>query len=241
MPNLLKIVLSSLLAVGASALEATPIFQVKEWGLDTGVLGTPPNFGGVSITQIANPLQSSSSWISGPSSAATSYNFGWNDTFGDFLIQATHRAVATDASVLRTLSSGAINVTAQSDLLFNLEAQWTYYLPISFMLAGTGFDVIDSDQPSNRLFAQQQSIDTALGAPLSGTLQLSGSAILPGGHTYTLSYGMELDVFHESGATATADGYIHFTLSEVPEPAALVPLALSALLLVRKRRDATIR
>jgi hypothetical protein len=211
-------------------------FTVEQWNLGTGVAGSWPNIDGVSNTTVSNPLHELQSAQVGSSTANTTYAISWNDTFGDFLVQTTHRAADVDPLHMRSISAGSIYVTAMSDLLFTADAAYSYILPVDPMYTAFAFTVYDAQPPNLAVFNGGGFYDTIHGSPASGNFPVSGQAILAAGHTWVIAYQMEVNAYYGySGQIALGDGYLHFTLQAVPEPATLVPLAVGALIARRRR------
>jgi len=225
-------------AAWTAAVAGSPIFNVQQWQLGTGVTGTPPNVG-VELNQtVTNPLILTQHWdgTDGFSSSETSYRFGWDSSFGDFLVQVTHRAADVDPNTLRSGSSGLIYFTSNTDVLFTIDGNYSYSLPINPMLTIFNLSVSDAQPPHDSPIGFGNYYGTEDGAPASGSFPISGQAVLPAGHTWLIDYLMEVETLGGlSGQIASGDGYLHFTLQSVPAPAAFLPLALAALLL-RKRR-----
>jgi hypothetical protein len=212
-------------------------FDVTQWELVTAVSATFPGGDAEYSQTVTNPFQVTHTAQFLSSTATTTYSFAWNDTFGDFLVEVTHRAADVDPLRLTSGSSGFIYLTAMTDLLFIADAEYSYSLPVDPMYTAFAFTVYDAQPPNLAVFNGGGHYDTSVyGAPASGTFPANGQAILSAGHTWVIAYQMEVNAYYGySGQIAQGDGYLHFTLSEVPEPAALFPLALGALLLCQRR------
>lgn len=92
--------------------------------------------------------------------------------------------------------------------------------------------------PTETLFSHGQGDTTDTSGPHGGTFSVSGAtAILPAGRTATIQYQFRTTYFPGSatGLLASGDGTVHLSMVAIPEPAALGPLAFTALL-IRKRR-----
>jgi hypothetical protein len=220
----------------AGAIAEASIFQIDQWTLSTGVIGTWPNIDSDGTQIVSNPLQVTHSAQVGSSTATTTFNFAWNDTFGDFLLQTAHRAADVDPSHMTAISDGFIYVTAHSDLLFAVDSSYSYYLPVNPMVAVMRVTAANNDPPYDQPFGQARHADTFLNAPVAGTFTINGQATLLAGRTYVIDYDLEVNAYGTSGQIAQGDGYLHFTLAEVPSPAALAPLAFAALFLRRPQR-----
>jgi len=117
-----------------------------------------------------------------------------------------------------------------------VDAQWQFQMAggdrISRMAikAGQVADVpaiLDHDYSSSTVF----------GGPHTATWTVQDSVLLPAGQEYFLRSIFQFRNFSGSPtAMSVGNGYANFTLTTVPEPAALGQLAFAALLL-RKRRS----
>jgi len=224
------------LSCSATLLGGT-IFDVTQWDLGTGVQATFPHGAGVFSQTVTNPFISNHLAIDGNSSASTTYNVTWDDRFGDFLVEVTHRAADVDPASLRSISDGLIYVTANTDLLISINGIYSYSLPVDPMEAEFDMTVFDPSPPYDSPIGFANLYNTSVdGAPASGSFPIGGQAILPAGHTWLIRYTMELFTYYGySGQIASGDGYLHFTLQAVPEPAALGLLALGGAMIRRRR------
>lgn len=209
---------------------------IEQWNMVTGVRNSSGHQGAFAET-VQNPFFTTHDIVRGASSARTNFDFTWNDSAGDFLIQASQRAADVDPLGLTSNSSGWINVSADQDLLITAQGAYDYTLPawgmgVAFFL-GVYEDIPPYDAPLN--FGDAFSTYSNPW-PASGVITGSGQAILQAGHTWTIQYWIQVDSSGTTGTAATGDGYLHFTLQEVPEPATLFPLALAAMLLRRSRK-----
>jgi len=213
------------------------LFEVTQWDMATGVSASFPHGAAVFSQTVMNPFVEVHTAIDGASSASTAYNFSWNATFGDFLLQVSHRAADVDPSILRSVSDGFIYITTNADTLFSIDGNYSYSLPVDPMVTIFNVSVSDAQPPHDSPIGFGNYYGTEDGAPASGSFPIGGQAILPAGHTWLINYLMEVEAFYGySGQITRGDGYLHFTLQEaVPEPAAFLPLALAALALRRRR------
>ncbi|MBI5763602.1 MAG: PEP-CTERM sorting domain-containing protein [Planctomycetes bacterium] len=85
------------------------------------------------------------------------------------------------------------------------------------------------------VFSINRVADTFVSYPAAGTFSISHQATLLAGHQYLIGYSMRILALGNTGAVGTGDGYVHFTLTPVPEPSAILPLALATMLLRRRR------
>ncbi len=222
---------------GTSTSTFSSVFTVDQWSLGASVAGAFPHFDGDGTIEVTNPLQTTYYAEVGDSHAQSVYSFNWNDTAGDFLIQASQLAADAEPFLLTTSSSNIFTIHTNQDLLFSYDMACDYNLPIDFMQVVCALGVVDNTPPNDGYVDAYVVDDTYSDWPASGAFRQTGQVILPAGREYGIAYLMRLMVDGPpSPGFATVDGYVHFTLSEVPEPAALFPLALAAMLLRRSRK-----
>jgi len=237
-----KAIATNLICLGGTVLfllhaPARGSLIVTQWSLETGVIGSSGQ-DGIGSYSVQNPFADvqTASW--GPSTARTAFDLSWGSDSGDFLIEASHRAFDIDSGVLRSLSYGGIYITGSTDLLITIDGNYSYSLPVYPMYTVFTAGVSDIQPPHDSPWGEGYSYDTVNGAPASGTFSMSGQAVLPAGHTWSISYSMYVETYYgATGQIAAGDGYVHFTLSEVPEPAAFLLVALGAPLIWRRHTN----
>lgn len=169
---------------------------------------------------------------------ATQYIIHILQETADYTITAPHHCDNTAGIQPSCISTGRIQLTTMTDVLVSVSGNYSYQLPSAPMSAGIGFNALDytsgTPQP---LFGQSAADDTFVSGPHNGTRTISVSGVVPAGRVVRFTYSMRLDFF-SSAAHVPADGSgsIHFTMTAVPEPAALVPLLACALVMRRRRR-----
>jgi hypothetical protein len=211
---------------------------IDSWYLETGVLWTGGT-NSIASTTVQNPFQSVQDATGpGPTTGHTEYSFGCSASAGDFLIEGSHHVPGIDPQISLAESGGGIYLTPDADLLLAVDAAYTYNLAGPNMFVQLIFEVDPySSEPADPVFSAVRRDDTVISFPASGTLSIHGQASVPAGQTYIISYSHLLRADGITGATADGSGYIHWTLTEVPAPATLGPLAFAALVLRRPRRD----
>lgn len=207
---------------------------VESWGLETGIIAPNDQVFDVSY-EVQNPLILDQRAAIGASTADTSLHFAWSDSGADFLIQGSQRAHDASPPLLRSISTGRIDLISSVDLLFTAEGSYTYDLPGSAMAMSYGLSLVD-DQDPQAYFTQGLNDDSFLNGSAGGTFVIDGQAILPAGRPAHIRYTMTLDVFDSSGLFATGSGYFHFTFQEVPEPSTAALLFVIGLLLRPRHR-----
>lgn len=229
--------LAVILLFGASSGGASGSILVNQWSLVTGVGGQWPNVDEVSIDTVSNPLEAVNNTSVGVSVASTAYDLSWSPGYGRFGFQVNHSAAGVDPLLFRSISNGYIDFRSDHDLLFSMNANYTYNLPCGNMQGGVQF-VVDNGiaQPFQQYFVLGGGDDTFLQAPRSGTFDLAGGVLLPAGTLYRFDYTAELDVYGPVGCLATGDGGFQFSLQEVPEPSGLAVVLLAVIKRSRRSR-----
>jgi hypothetical protein len=226
-----------LLFVTLAPTVARASFVVQDWLLETRIHGSSDNSYAFS-NQVENPFVAFHPISLGKSSAHTSYDFSWTGSEGLFDFQFSHAAAGVDPTVLSSISSGYIELTTSTDLLFSMSYAYSYYLPRNLTDYDATFSV-STAEGSQLLLNLGCHADTLFETPKAGTCTLDGDLILPAGGAYRVDYMTRINVAGEIGGLATGSGGLHFDLQEiVPEPAALALLLFGAAL-ARKRKRRT--
>ncbi len=161
----------------------------------------------------------------------------WTDTAGNFLIQTTQQAADTDPTLLRTISSSTMTLHANEDLLFSYDIACDYNLPFDSIQVVCSLGVVNQEDFLEGYVDAYVVDDTYSDWPAANSFHQTGQVILPAGNEYYVASLMRLALSGPpSNGVATVDGYFHFTLQAVPEPATLFPPALGAMLLRRSRK-----
>ena len=226
-----------LLALGAVLVAAVPVqaaaFTVTDWHLGTGVEGGPGYDWDISTT-VQNNFQESHYASAGNSTAASTLDFAWNDNFGRFLIEGTHQAEDVGAVAK---SSGLIYFYANEPLAYDIDISYTYDLPGGALEAGFTIALVEDETHEVHLSGSYHE-DTWTAGPVTGTLGIQDSGILPADRLYWLQYSLELISYGNSGLLATGSGHVDLTLTAIPEPTSLSLLGCLAPLVLRRRRAA---
>lgn len=206
---------------------------VESWELDTGIHDSSPNgdseFAAFSV--VMNPLQNSHTASIANTNTSATYDFGWTGDSAHFDLITNHHQEQLRGN---TIAEGRIHLIPSVDSTINAWGSWQYAWPNSAEgLTTISFNVVDLE--TKELIA----IDNAYGGNLDlgppfGTLSIQGSGLLLAGREYEVFYATNV-YFYTTTPTGEASGEIHFTITPVPEPAALA-LILPALLLPRRKR-----
>ncbi len=212
-------------------------FTIEDWILSTRVDNA---FAGMSDNETSfrpqNPFNESHSVTIGMSFATTTYDFAWDELFGDFLIQGSHEAEDVPESTLFARSSGSIWISTSEDLEIAIDADYSFNAPAPGFYARLKIDLIDLSDNSVAFFDLEDGGPWALGPPVD-TLSIDGNVIAPAGSTYLLGYEMSLHSFASgTDVIATGSGTAHLTLQAIPESSTMSMLALVGLLACARRR-----
>lgn len=230
-----KVLIIGIIALGEGTT-ARADFAVSAWTLSSSVrdfTGGPGHNDLQVSTTVQNPFNQSLNAAYSSSLAQAAHNFNWSMAAGQFNT-AVHLEAQGGPNFAST-SDNLFRITTTSDVLLHAVGQWTYHIGGGFrqmeytMLVGTVPN-------SNFFFADGLFATPALGDPATGTYNGGLDVLLPAGGTYffrsifsfTASSGSPKDL-------SIGTGFTNFSLTSVPCPAALGPLAFAALLF-RKRR-----
>ena len=171
----------------------------------------------------------------GLSTSTAEYAFQLGANFVDYLITMQHNCVQQVNNGTFCRTEGFIDFIPRTDVFLAIDGFYNYNMTTNPMSSSAAARVYRIGSPSVILFGTGGSASTTFN-PASGTIPLSASGLLPAGSHYQLFYTSRISFLGGANVAATANGQIHFRVTEVPEPVALVPLAFAALLLCRPRR-----
>ena len=227
-----------LASVATARVRADPI--VSEWLLSVGTLDFEHSqYSTHSITQVANPFQSSdtTSLPSGSYSTA-SYDISWLHDEAHFDITTAHHLVQLYG---QTSTSGSIYLTPSVDSVITLSGNLQYGWPAAAVgTALIGMDILDVTDPDKQILVAGDAVvdgNFPIGQPF-GSFNIGDSGIIESGRQYLLSYVAQVRHFDPTppGTFGEASGDFHFTITPIPEPAAALLLALP-FLAKRSRRQ----
>jgi hypothetical protein len=203
--------------------------SVENWDLASVVID-PITSVGDSFQIVENPFVESHSVSIGLSTASASYDFSWSDAGGNFQIDGSQRAHDSSNGFLRSDSTGHVIFGASQDLLFTVDAEYSYNLPTGSLAAALIVAVVD-----NVTFDELLAHSFLETFPGTGVFEVHDQIDLPAGREYRVFYHMRIDAFENTGAIGTGDGFVHFTLQSVPEPTTLGFGLLGSVILLRRR------
>ncbi len=228
---------ATLVVLAASSVSAAS-FTVDQWALGP-ILSRSSPYQRVEQTdsQARSPFQDTHMVSIPPSSVQAEYDFHYSQSFGRFLIESSINALGgPPLTSTRAQAIGTIVVSTDDPLATTLDASFDYVLPPVSMDAGVWFRVYDADDPGPLLFGGAQSDTSWTGEGAAGTITFNDATVLPGGHTYWIQFGTDVNTSGgPQNAIGAGNGYIDFTLQALPEPATAT-LLLCALPLLRHRR-----
>ena len=219
-----------------SGVQARGSVIPTSWSLTTGVLNNQTQDFSFINTPPFLPFIATHTSTLGSSSSQASYAFQIGANFVDYLISVQQSCVQVAAEHTDCRNGGTIDFTPRNDVLVEIDGAYHYNMTTSTMTSGAGANLrrINPNPPSTILFGDGGSASTIF-SPGSGTISLLASGTVPGGFNYRLDYSTRISYLSGQPTTSTANGYIHFRVTEVPEPSALGLLALGAVLPRRRR------
>ncbi len=226
----LLVVLWLSLAFGGPRARAE--FLIPDWAV--GVI-VDDGFAGLHDTRIfanlPSPFQGGHTAAVGSSSSSAEYLLDWSTQHGSFSISASQVAEDVSSSSLYATAAGGFTVDAfQNDVTITTSGTYTYNTPATYFGVTLKLLVYRLD-PWEVIWGANEHGGPFGGYPPSGTLEFSGSATIPAGDIYVISYRMEVLTFGGGpGVLGTGAGEINFELHSVPEPATAALLLLAAAL-----------
>ncbi len=205
---------------------------VESWLLDTGVSSLAGQAFQFSDT-VQNPYQETQFAAQVNSYATATFDFGWLGDSAHFDVQTNHYLEQLRGF---TVSEGRIHLVPAVDSTISFSGTWNYSWPsVARGQTIVGLDVYDLTADEDVAQVSAIGDNVGLGPPF-GTFNLQNSGSLLAGRLYEVYYFAQLRLFDlpPPGTHGEGSGEIHFTLTPVPEPAALALFALSYLILRRR-------
>lgn len=205
------------------------------WSLTIGVLNNQTQDFSFLNSPPFLPFVATHTATLGSSLTQADYAFQLGANFIDYFINVRHTCVQVAAEHTDCRSGGNISFTPRTDVFVEIDGTFHYQMTTDSMVSSAGANIrrINPTPPSTILFGDGGSATTIFN-PGTGTIELEASGTVPGGFHYRLDYSTSIAYARGQPTTSMANGYIHFRVTEVPEPAALGPLALAVLLLRRR-------
>ena len=199
---------------------------VHDWAAD--------DFNTVFNQVVQNPFQTVHSAMFGSSTATVNYDFAWSGDSGHFDLGAIHHLEELEGD---TSSSGYVFVVPAVDSNVSFSGSWRFAWP-SATRGSTSLHLAIVDAQTEEFVADEVAFggNVGLGPPF-GTLNVQGGATLLATRGYFVQYTVFIDHFDPTppGTYGEGVGEIHFSMTPVPEPAALA-LILPALFFPRRRK-----
>ena len=207
-------------------------FTVNSWRLVAGIIDEQSGGPTEQNTSVANPFSGSLNASHSNSLAQAAYQFNWDLATGQFNNTA-HVEAQGGPSFLAGVDN-LVRITPTTDVLLSVDAEWDFHLGggdrSSFLFVQVG------QNGSPLLMNWNYGSSPIFGGPSSAVWTIHDSVILPAGGSYFFRSIFRFDSFSGSPTVlSTGTGFANFSLTTVPSPATLAPMAL-ATLLIRKRR-----
>ncbi len=190
------------------------------------------------LTDILNPLQTTSTAQVGENIASSTYDFSWLEDIGigDFNTTFSHQM--RNSPGIRTVTDLAFFIETDVDLVVTLNGSLDYsHTPGDETQFLFGASIRDLDT-SALLFSEGMEGGNADLLPASGTLSFDGTVVLPAGGLYRFLAVLDADDLAEPNpGIYDANGFANISIRPVPEPQALlfVLFGASATILRRPR------
>lgn len=159
-----------------------------------------------------------------PSFSTGTYDLSWSGDVAHFQSSIDHHL---QGFVGGLNSNSGILIRPAIDSFVSLTGTWTYnHDPAQIGRTVFGMRVSQVGAGFSP-WSDQKRGGTHYLLPSSGTLDLSGSAVLQAGVLYSVGYNISTDNFNTPPANATwlGNGFIDITVAPIPEPAAAILLA----------------
>ena len=170
------------------------------------------------------------------STVSTQYDFEIMESLAEYNIQTQLNCVSVDGSRPDCKAAGTLNITPRIDVWVQASGSYAYSLPTDPSTADASFRVF-SYASSTFLFSSGGADDSILSGPHSGVFNINTGGLISAGTPIQISYVFRTTFFTGAANVAAASsGDLHFTMTPVPEPAALGLLTLAALAIRGRRR-----
>lgn len=239
-PRIRYLIASAVVMALAECAAASAQISITYSSFSTSVqdLSMFPGQDVVTFQGVQNPFHDSHTAQLGPGTATTAYDFSWSGDNANFRIDVSHADPDLGNTRYVTTSSGnsyfAPTVATRVALIGMLD----YYLPVYGIDLRYSASIYDA-QTFQSFFSFTRLVNTfSQPAPATGQILADKVGTLPVGRNYRIDYVIYLDTFGNTGAMATANGYMNLNFSPVPEPATLatLTLALAAARISSRRR-----
>ena len=224
------------LAFFVTASDANADFAVSAWTLTSSVrdLNAGPGHSDIAVnTTVQSPYNGNLNAAYENSVAQAGYQFSWSSVTGQF--NNTAHIEAQGGPDFLAGVDNLVRITPSTDVLLTVDAQW------DFDLGGgdrSSFFFVQVGQTGSPLLMNwNYGSSPIFGGPSSAVWTIHDSVILPAGGNYFFRCIFSFDSFSGSPTVlSTGTGFANFTLTSVPEPAAIGPLSIAAVALLRRPR-----
>ncbi len=235
----MRIACLALFALAVSALEADGSLAVQSWSVGT-LVSDSVGQQGAGFSTVANPFQNSHTASYLQSYATASYDFSWTGDEASFGVTVNHHLEQLQGE---TITSGRIFIRPSVDSFITLEGMWQYAWP-SAVIGNTSLSLRVWDLETETILARATANGGNVGiGPPFGSFDLFDSASIVAGRDYMLSYTASILHINPTplGTFGRGEGSLNFTITPVPEPAALAMWVLPILLIRRRTRSVPLR
>lgn len=231
-PSVRRSILLLALLMHFAATTALADFTVTSWRLAAGISDNNPPATTHLNTSVVNSFFSSLNAARDNSIAQAAYQYNWNPATGQF--NNTAHVEAQGGPSFLAVVDNLVRITTTTDVLLSVDAEWDFHLGggdrSSFLFVQVG-------QPGSPLLMNwNYGSSPIFGGPSAAVWTIHDSVLLPAGGSYFFRCIFRFDSFTGSPTVlSTGTGFANFSLTTVPCPAALGPLAFAGIL-IRKRR-----
>jgi hypothetical protein len=234
---------STILLFAIACAVAAPVqagFQVLDWHLTAALSdhsGDLPIIDGVDITQVSNPLNTTSLAQIGTNFATATYDHSWIESlaWGDFNTSFTHQIRTPE---VKTVADSRIVFTPTEPVHVTLDGQTTYsHTPGDLDSISFGFEIQDADTLEDFVLETRRGGNLYF-QPASATINLHAETVLPADRTYQFQLGLQSDNISDNLPTGILDasGYVNFSIRPVPEPGVVLLIGPMVLVFARGLR-----
>lgn len=219
-----------------AASSASYGFTITSWRLASGVFDFSIPQGDSNFNEVPHPsFNQSLDSAYANSLAQAAYQYNYDNATGQF--DTNVHLESQGGSHFGSTVNSLVRFTTSTDVLLHAEGEWTYALPGGFRTSEFNIRVGKIPHDNSFFFIDGGFASPGLGDPPSGTHDAELNVLLPAGGTYFFRSIFSFDASSGSPtALSIGSGFANVTLTSVPSPATLGPLAVATLLIRRPVR-----